>query len=91
MSSEPSKLPATEPGQGQPWAIQQLKHWIFNLYDRAPDVIVIGLVFVMQVLIKLYDKQAPLEMLAGLAGIIFVPVVARTLTARYSPVRGERR
>ncbi len=147
---------------------QLLKHWIFTLYDRALDVIVIGLVFVMlvllvlsfadvlfnlkamivtlvtatdtggetefhalignvldvfvvmelfntfmgyvrtrhvrlsalldvtivfalrEMLIKLYDKQAPLEMLVGLAGIILVLVVARTLTARYSPVGGGR-
>ncbi|TAL85430.1 MAG: hypothetical protein EPN74_08075 [Rhodanobacter sp.] len=167
MSSEPSKLPANDPRHGQKWGTQQLKHWIFALYDRALDVIVIGLVFVMlvllvlsfadvllnlkgmivtlvtgsggetefhalignvldvfvvmelfntfmgyvrtrhvrlsalldvtivfalrEMLIKLYDKQAAIEMLAGLAAIILVLVIARTLTARYSPVRGDKR
>jgi uncharacterized membrane protein (DUF373 family) len=160
----PTAIPH-EPAARRRWdaVLQKFKHWIFKLYDRAIDVIVIGLVFVMLVLlllsffdvvlnlkemigalldhadvesgfrnlignvldvfvvmelfstfmgyartrhvrlsalldvtivfalretlIKLYEKQVPIEVLLALAGIILVLVIARTLTARYSPSR----
>jgi uncharacterized membrane protein (DUF373 family) len=164
MTSETSKPPANH--RRRKAGLLQIKHWIFALYDRAIDFIVIGLVFVMlvllllsffdvlvnlkaivetlighadvesgfrtlignvldvfvvmelfntfmgyartrhvrlsalldvtivfalrEMLIKLYDKQVPIEMLLTLAGIILALVIARTLTSRYSPARNGK-
>lgn len=162
MIDMPTEIPH-DPAAQRKWdvTLQKFKNGIFKLYDRAIDVIVIGLVFVMLVLlllsffdmvlnlkemirtlfahadvesgfrdlignvldvfvvmelfntfmgyartrhvrlsalldvtivfalretlIKLYEKQVPIEVLLTLAGIILVLVIARTLATRYSP------